>query len=100
MNLKALNLVAGILSSASLLAQNTALRGIIKDKGDLPLAEAHIVLEDSVGIVKYETRSTGDGRYVVEQVAPSTYVVVVHKSGFQASRQNGILVADGKQNLR
>jgi hypothetical protein len=63
-------------------SSTTGLSGLVSDQSGGAVAQALITVMDSAKAVKRETRSSGEGVFVFEQLPPSEYTVRVEKDGF------------------
>jgi iron complex outermembrane receptor protein len=75
-------LLFGLLSSVAVFAQNTTVRGTVKDPNGLPLQGASVIIEGSKkGVV-----TDANGAYSIS-VAPGNYTLVITYVGMQQQKQ-------------
>jgi hypothetical protein len=82
--------------AATGLSQTTAtsLRGIIKDPSGAVIPGAKITLTDNASGRKIETTSNGAGEYVLAQIPPANYTIVVVATGFANQTKTAELLVD------
>lgn len=87
---KGITLFLSLLFSTFLLAQNTTIRGVVKDPNGLPLQGASVTLEGSKkGVV-----TDANGAYSIS-VPPGNYTVVITYVGMQQQKQSVTVGAAG-----
>jgi hypothetical protein len=85
-----------LLGIAPVVAQVSALRGLVKNEVNETMSAVRSAMMDSRGAVRYETASTADGNYDFGPVEPDVYTVVIREPGFQEWRQTGVVVDEKK----
>ena len=70
--------------------------GTVADDQGNPLKEALIIVLETSGGLKYMTKSTPAGDFVVKNLPPGTYDIYVELGGYKSFVKKGIILAEGK----
>jgi iron complex outermembrane receptor protein len=89
--------LAAVLYGVPAQAQNSRIRGVVRDANGGALAGATVRATNQATPVSSRATTGGDGSYTISDVAPGTYTVAVSLPGLRTVAQPNILVEAGAE---
>ena len=90
--------IAGLLGASAANAQvySGSLTGVATDPTGAVIPGAHVILTDELKGFKYSAITDGEGRYILRQLPPGRYSLVVTSEGMRPHSQAGITLNVGE----
>src|SRR5215475_12669259 len=95
-HLLALILVSLLPANLSAQAYGTSLTGLVTDPSNAIITSAQIVLTDEEKGFKYSAATDAEGRYILRNLPPGRYTLVVSATGMRSRQQSGIVLTVGQ----
>src|SRR5215471_18607653 len=95
-HLLVLTLVSILPSNLRAQAYGTSLTGVVSDPSNAVIPSAQVVLSDEEKGFKYSTTTDAEGRYILRNLPPGRYTLVISISGMRSHQQSGIVLTVGQ----